>query len=43
MGHITSPSALLLRKIIELHRSVRKDLYREIMKKIMEEYLEYEK
>jgi hypothetical protein len=39
MGQNTSPSALLLRKIIELHRSVRSDLYRAIMKKITEEYL----
>jgi hypothetical protein len=39
MGQNTSPSALLLRKIIELHRSVRSDLYRSIMKKITEEYL----
>jgi hypothetical protein len=39
MGQNTSPSALLLRKIIELHRSVRSDLYRAIMKKITDEYL----
>ncbi len=35
MGHNTSPSAMLLRKIIELHRSVRRDLYDAIIKKIL--------
>lgn len=34
MGWNTSPSAALLRKIIELHRSVRRDLYDAMMKKI---------
>lgn len=39
MGLNTSPSATLLRKIIELHRSIRQDLYREIMKKMTTEYM----
>ena len=34
MGANTSPSATLLRRIIELHRSVRRDLYEALMKKI---------
>jgi len=34
-GKNTNPSSQLLRKIIGLHRSVRPDLYREIMKKII--------
>lgn len=34
MGSNTSPSANLLRKIIELHRTVRRDLYDALMKKI---------
>jgi hypothetical protein len=34
MGWNTSPSALLLRKIVELHRSVRRELYDAMMKKI---------
>ena len=34
MGSNTSPSAALLRKIIELHRAVRRDLYEALMKKI---------
>ena|SRR5579872_5817405 len=38
LGLNTSPSAMLLRKIIELHRSIRRDLYREIIRKIMTEY-----
>lgn len=38
-GLNTNPSATFLRKIIELHRSIRRDLYREIIKKIMSEYL----
>jgi hypothetical protein len=33
-GANTRPSAVLLRKIIELHRSVRRDLYDAMMKKI---------
>lgn len=36
-GKNVDPSASLLRKIIELHRSVRPNLYREIMQKIMQE------
>jgi len=39
MGLNTNPSAIFLRKIIELHRSIRRDLYREIIKKITTEYL----
>jgi hypothetical protein len=38
IGHNISPSANLLRKIIELHRSVRSDLYRSIIEKIISEY-----
>ena len=38
-GLNTSPSAIFLRKIIELHRSIRPELYREIMRKITTEYL----
>ena len=34
-GNNSDPSASLLRKIIELHRAVRPDLYREIMKKVI--------
>jgi hypothetical protein len=37
-GKNTDPSASLLRKIIELHRTVRPDLYREIMNKIINEH-----
>ena len=33
------PSATLLRKIIELHRTVRRDLYQKIIKKIASEHL----
>lgn len=33
------PSATLLRKILELHRMVRRDLYQKITKKIVSEYL----
>ena len=36
-GINTSPSAIFLRKIIELHRSIRQELYREIIKKITRE------
>lgn len=36
-GRNTSPSLLLSRKVIELHRSVRPNLYREIMSKIINE------
>ncbi len=38
IGNNISPSANLLRKIIELHRSVRSDLYRSIIEKIISEY-----
>jgi hypothetical protein len=38
-GNITNPSVVFFRKIIELHRSVRSDLYREIVEKILSEYL----
>lgn len=37
-GRNTNPSAALLRRSINLHRSVRRDLYRSIMKKIAMEY-----
>lgn len=33
------PSAILLRKIIELHRTVRRELYQKIVKKIALQYL----
>ncbi len=33
------PSAILLRKIIELHRTVKRELYQKIAKKIASEYL----
>lgn len=35
-----NPSATLLRKILELHRMVRRDLYHEISKKVAATYLE---
>ncbi len=38
-GRNTSPSATLLRRSIDLHRSVRPDLYHSIVKKIVTEYL----
>lgn len=38
-GQNTNPSSVLLRKLIELHRSVRADLYRGIVKKITEKYM----
>lgn len=38
MGRNTDPSSTLFRKIIKLHRSVRPELYREIMEKITSEY-----
>lgn len=38
-GRNTNPSATLLRRSIDLHRSVRRDLYRSIMKKIAMENL----
>lgn len=34
IGQNTNPSGMFLRKVIELHLSVRRDLYREIMEKI---------
>lgn len=37
-GRNTSPSAIFLRRIIELHRSIRRDLYQSIMKKITSGY-----
>jgi len=37
-GCNTRPSAILLQRTIELHRSVRRDLYYAIMKKISSEY-----
>lgn len=39
MGSNKTPSATLLRKVIELHRSVRPALYREIILKLTMEYL----
>lgn len=39
-GQNTDPSAKLLRRMIELHYSVRRDLYHAIMKKIALQYLE---
>jgi hypothetical protein len=42
MGLNTSPSAIFLRKIIELHRSIRRDLYHKILKKIATECVETE-
>ncbi len=39
IGRNASPSAALLRKLIDLHRSVRHELYKEITKKITENYL----
>lgn len=39
-GHNTSPSAKFFRKVIELHRSVRRDLYSLIVKKIVTEYFD---
>lgn len=38
-GRNTNPSARLLRRCIDLHRSVRRDLYRSIIKRIAMEYL----
>lgn len=39
IGKNSDPSLVLSRKILELHRSVRTDLYREIIKKITVEYV----
>ncbi len=38
-GRNASPSAAFLRKLIDLHRSVRPELYKEIVKKVTENYL----
>ena len=38
-GRNSSPSAAFLRRLIDLHRSVRKDLYNIIIKKIIMQYL----
>ena len=38
-GRNTNPSANLLRRVIEIHHSVRRDLYNFIMKKIANQYL----
>lgn len=38
-GCNTRPSAVLLQKVIELHRSVRRELYNAILRKISAEYL----
>jgi hypothetical protein len=40
LGSNTCPSALLLRRTIELHRSVRSELYRSLMKKIAAGFVE---
>jgi hypothetical protein len=37
-GNNTRPSAILLRKLIELHRFVRRDLYHEMVKKFATEF-----
>ena len=39
IGKNQNPSAILLRKIVELHRIVRKDLYLTLSKRIAEKYL----
>lgn len=41
-GRNTSPSAKLLRKLIELHRTVREELYDAIRKKILSRYLPHD-
>ncbi len=38
-GKNTNPSALFLRRLIELHRTIRRTLYLSIIKKITSEYL----
>ena len=38
-GRNSNPSAMLLRRAIELHRLVRNELYSAFMKKIAEKYL----
>src|SRR5438445_1908762 len=37
-GRNSTPSAILLQRTLDLHRTVRSDLYREIVKKIASEY-----
>ncbi len=39
IGRNVSPSAIFLRKLIDLHRSVRREVYEEIVKKVTENYL----
>jgi hypothetical protein len=39
MGKNVNPSAILLRKLIELHRGMRPELYKEIIKKMIKEYM----
>jgi hypothetical protein len=39
-GHNTNPSVDFFRKIVEIHRTVRSDLYRALMEKILFEYSE---
>lgn len=39
-GKNVCPSSVFLKRIIELHRSVRSDLYKEIMKKIAVQYIQ---
>ncbi|HSW71581.1 MAG TPA: hypothetical protein VLH77_06335 [Gammaproteobacteria bacterium] len=39
IGRIASPSAVLLRKLIDLHHSVRQELYEEITRKVNANYL----
>lgn len=41
MGKNTNPSFKLLRKIIELHRFVRPELYKAVVKKVAEENIHY--
>src|SRR3990167_6614249 len=38
-GRNTNPSAKLLRRSIELHQSIRPELYEAILKKVIDEYL----
>jgi hypothetical protein len=39
IGLNTNPSAIFLRKIIELHRFIRRELYASIIEKIIIEYI----
>lgn len=39
IGCNANPSAIILQRIIELHRSIRRELYRSIVKKVTEENL----